>query len=92
MGLGLSRSSPRVLRTPYGGGCHSVSGTSQVSWEPSSQINGAAAYSVGYIAGWSNADTAIIKATASRVLAAAHHIAEILDPTNDTDQEPTIGS
>jgi hypothetical protein len=50
-----------------------------------------AAYSVGYIAGWSNADTAIIKATASRVLAAAHHIAEILDPT-DTDQEPTVGS
>ena len=42
-----------------------------------------AAYSVGYIAGWSGADVELIKGTASRVLRAAHQVAEILDPAED---------
>lgn len=45
------------------------------------------AYSVGYIAGWSNADLPVIKLTASRVLAAAHLLAEILDPTDPTPEQ-----
>jgi len=40
------------------------------------------AYSIGYIAGWSNANTDLIKSTATRVLKAAHTIAEILTPNN----------
>ncbi|WP_431278262.1 ArdC-like ssDNA-binding domain-containing protein [Leifsonia poae] len=43
------------------------------------------AYSIGYIAGWSDADTDLIKATAARVLRAAHHIAGILDPVDEGD-------
>lgn len=37
-----------------------------------------AAYSIGYIAGWSQGDTDIIRATAQRVLTAAHHLAATL--------------
>lgn len=42
------------------------------------------AYSVGYIAGWANADTDLIKATATRVLTAVRDLAAALDPTDDT--------
>ncbi|MCU1416123.1 MAG: hypothetical protein JWP32_297 [Schumannella sp.] len=46
------------------------------------------AYSVGYIAGWSEGDADLIKSTATRVLRAAHQIAEILDPDDeDADTE-----
>lgn len=38
------------------------------------------AYSIGYIAGWSNEDVAVICDTAVRVLAAAHSIMGMLDP------------
>lgn len=41
------------------------------------------AYSVGYIAGWSEGDADLIKSTATRVLRAAHQIAEILDPEDE---------
>ncbi|MEO7018413.1 MAG: ArdC-like ssDNA-binding domain-containing protein [Leifsonia sp.] len=41
------------------------------------------AYSVGYIAGWADGDTDLIKSTAARVLRTAHQIAEILDPGDD---------
>jgi hypothetical protein len=33
------------------------------------------AYSVGYIAGWSNGDTELVKSTAARVLRVSHQIA-----------------
>jgi len=36
-------------------------------------------YSIGYITGWAREDTAVIRETASRVLTAAHTIAEALD-------------
>jgi len=45
------------------------------------------AYSVGYIAGWADGDTELIKSTAARVLRTAHQIAEILDPDDDSDEE-----
>ncbi|MDN4596682.1 ArdC-like ssDNA-binding domain-containing protein [Leifsonia virtsii] len=38
------------------------------------------AYSIGYIAGWADEDTVVIRETAQRVLRAAHTIAEIIDP------------
>lgn len=41
-----------------------------------------AAYSVGYVAGWSKADAETIKATAGNVLRAAHTLAEALDPAD----------
>ena len=41
------------------------------------------AYSVGYIAGWSDGDTELIKSTAARVLRTAHQIAGILTPEDD---------
>lgn len=44
-------------------------------------------YSIGYIAGWSKADTEIIKSTATRVLRAAHTIAAILAPGAEPDNE-----
>lgn len=44
------------------------------------------AYSVGYIAGWSDGDTELIKNTAGRVLRAAHHIAAILTPDEVDDE------
>jgi antirestriction protein ArdC len=46
-----------------------------------------AAYSVGYVAGWSEADTDLIRSTAARVLTAVHQIATILDPADETDDE-----
>jgi len=42
-----------------------------------------AAYSVGYIAGWADGDTDLIKSTAARVLRTAHQIAGILTPEDD---------
>lgn len=39
------------------------------------------AYSIGYIAGWSDGDTDVIKATAARVVKTSHAIAEILSPS-----------
>lgn len=44
-------------------------------------------YSIGYIAGWADGDTELIKSTASRVLRTAHQIAEILDPEDDNTDE-----
>ncbi|MBD8540573.1 ArdC-like ssDNA-binding domain-containing protein [Frigoribacterium sp. CFBP 8751] len=45
------------------------------------------AYSVGYVAGWADADVELIRGTAARVLATAHQIAAILDPEDeDTDE------
>lgn len=41
------------------------------------------AYSIGYIAGWSDGDTDMIKTTAARVLKAAHAIAEVLSPATE---------
>lgn len=38
-------------------------------------------YSVGYVAGWSECDTEMIKATAANVLRGVHVLAEALDPT-----------
>lgn len=46
-----------------------------------------AAYSVGYVAGWSKTDAETIKATAANVLRATHTLAEALEPTEDA--EPT---
>lgn len=40
------------------------------------------AYSIGYITGWANEDTRVIRDTAIRVLKAAHSIAEIIDNHN----------
>ncbi|SFA45125.1 protein of unknown function [Rhodococcoides kroppenstedtii] len=45
-----------------------------------------AAYSVGYVAGWANGDTAAIADTARAVLATVHELADALDPT-DTDTD-----
>jgi antirestriction protein ArdC len=42
------------------------------------------AYSVGYIANWSDGDTDVIKFTAARVLRTAHQIAGILTPEDAT--------
>lgn len=42
------------------------------------------AYSIGYIAGWANADTDLIRSTAARVLKTAHQITTILTPTDHT--------
>lgn len=46
-----------------------------------------AAYSVGYVAGWSDADTDLIRSTAVRVLSASHQVAAILDPDAEQDDE-----
>ena len=40
-----------------------------------------AAYSVGYVAGWANGDTAAVADTARAVLATVHELADALDPT-----------
>jgi hypothetical protein len=45
-----------------------------------------AAYSIGYIAGWADADVDLIRSTASRVITAAHRIHQML--TGDTDPAP----
>ena len=42
------------------------------------------AHSIGYIAGWADGDTELIKSTAARVLRTAHSIAEILTPDEPT--------
>ncbi|MGH1524504.1 hypothetical protein ACRAWC_10865 [Leifsonia sp. L25] len=36
-------------------------------------------YSIGYITGWANEDTSVIRATATRVLKTAHTIAGTID-------------
>nr|WP_246865349.1 hypothetical protein [Clavibacter michiganensis] len=43
------------------------------------------AYSIGYIAEWADCDPELVKNTATRVLAAAHHIAAVLDPDDPHD-------
>lgn len=48
------------------------------------------AYSIGYIAGWSSCDLAVIKSTAARVLATAHRIAAILDTDEDEDETEDV--
>lgn len=46
-----------------------------------------AAYSVGYVAGCSDADTDLIRSTAARVLSTEHQVAAILDPGPEQDDE-----
>lgn len=46
-----------------------------------------AAYSIGYIAGWSHGDADLIRNTAQKVLTAAHHIATVLTPAHDGEEE-----
>lgn len=46
------------------------------------------AYSVGYIAGWANADIDLIKSTAARVLRTAHRVVEILTPEDEATDDP----
>jgi len=41
------------------------------------------AYSIGYVAGWSEADVATIKGTAANVLRAAHILADAIAPANE---------
>ena len=41
------------------------------------------AYSVGYIAGWADGDTDLIKSTAAGVLRTVHQVATILTPEAD---------
>lgn len=44
-------------------------------------------YSTGYVAGWAErAEADVLKATASRVLAAVHTLAEALDPTENQEE------
>jgi len=42
------------------------------------------AYSIGYVAGWADADADLIRGTAARVLATAHQIAAALIPDDDS--------
>ena len=44
------------------------------------------AYSVGYIAGWAEGDTDLIKSTAARVLHTVHQVATILAPDENEDK------
>lgn len=44
-----------------------------------------AAYSIGYVAGWSDADPEVIRSTAARVLAAAHTLVEAITPAVDAE-------
>jgi antirestriction protein ArdC len=46
-----------------------------------------AAYSIGYVAGWSDADADLIRSTAARVLSAAHQVAAILTPDDAATDE-----
>ncbi|MWJ38183.1 ArdC-like ssDNA-binding domain-containing protein [Clavibacter michiganensis] len=46
-----------------------------------------AAYSVGYVAGWSDADADLIRSTAARVLKAAHQVAAIVTPDDEADAD-----
>ena len=44
------------------------------------------AYSIGYVAGWSNGEPETIKATAANVLRAAHTLADaITEPAEESD-------
>ncbi|AXH37476.1 ImmA/IrrE family metallo-endopeptidase (plasmid) [Humibacter sp. BT305] len=43
------------------------------------------AYSIGYIAGWADADTALIRSTATVVLRVAHQLHDIINPTPKDD-------
>lgn len=45
------------------------------------------AYSIGYIAGWANADTELITATGKRVLTTVHTLADALDKQDTTDTD-----
>ncbi|MGV8970697.1 MAG: ArdC-like ssDNA-binding domain-containing protein [Rhodoglobus sp.] len=45
------------------------------------------AYSIGYVAGWTAANPDTIRSTATRVLRAAHTLADALTTTDDTDDE-----
>ena len=45
------------------------------------------AYSIGYVAGWSQCEAETIKATAARVLAAAHTLADALAHTPDPEAQ-----
>lgn len=47
------------------------------------------AYSVGYVAGWADADVELIRGAAARVLATVHQIAAILDPEDEDEDEDT---
>lgn len=49
------------------------------------------AYSVGYVAGWADADVELIRGTAARVLATAHQIAAVLDPEDDDTDTTSTG-
>jgi antirestriction protein ArdC len=49
-------------------------------------------FSIGYIAGWADADTELIKSTAGRVLHTAHQIAGILAPSTEKDDADAPGS
>ena len=44
------------------------------------------AYSIGYVAGWSQGDTEMIKDTAARVLKAAHQLAEAITEPEETQE------
>ena len=46
------------------------------------------AYSIGYVAGWSEGDAEAIKATAARVLRAAHTLADAITEPHHTADEP----
>lgn len=48
-----------------------------------------AAYSIGYVAGWSAAEPETIRSTAARVLKAAHTLADALTATDDTATDDT---
>ncbi|MCJ1685394.1 hypothetical protein MT350_19735, partial [Rathayibacter sp. VKM Ac-2928] len=45
------------------------------------------AYSIGYVANWSNGEPETIKSTAARVLRAAHTLADALTADEDADTE-----
>lgn len=47
------------------------------------------AYSIGYVAGWSQGDADTIRATAANVLRAVHTLADALDPTEEADETQT---
>ncbi|MDQ1178662.1 ArdC-like ssDNA-binding domain-containing protein [Rhodococcus sp. SORGH_AS_0301] len=51
-----------------------------------------AAYSVGYVAGWSNGDVETVTDTARAVLATVHELADALDPHPATDSGDTAAA
>lgn len=46
------------------------------------------AYSIGYVAGWSQGDASTIRATAANVLRAVHVLADALDPIEEPAEAP----